>query len=180
LNKAVQYVVMGVAIVAAFAAGNFVMKLWQSSGEEAKEAAAMVAQIRPDFKLPDLQGNVRDIAEWDGQVVVLNFWATWCPPCKKEMPAFIELQEQFGLQGLQFVGVALDDAIKVENFIETMGVEYPILLGGDEALAVSAQYGNSFGALPYTVVIGRTGEIVSTYRGEVTKKQIELDIKKVL
>ena len=180
MTKVIQYAVMAAIIVAAFAAGNFVMKLWRSSGEEAKEAAAMVSQVRPGFKLPDLQGATRDIAEWDGQVVVLNFWATWCPPCKKEMPDFIELQEQYGLQGLQFVGIALDDAVKVENFLETMGVEYPILLGGDEALAVSSLYGNSFGALPYTAVIDRDGHIVSTYRGEVSKKQVESDIKAVL
>lgn len=180
MNNLLRYGVMGLALVVAFGAGNYVMKLIQSSSDEVKEAAAMVSQMRPVFNLPDLQGKVRSIAEWDGQVVVLNFWATWCPPCKKEMPAFIELQEQYGTQGLQFVGVALDDAVKVENFIETMGVEYPILVGGDDALAVSSQYGNSYGALPYTAVIARDGTITATYRGEVTKKQIESDLEKLL
>ena len=180
MTKALQYVFMGLALIAAFAAGNYVVKLYQAGTPEAKEAAAMVSQHRPSFSLPDMQGVVRHAKEWDGQVLVLNFWATWCPPCRKEMPDFIAMQELYGAQGLQFVGVALDELEKVETFIDTMGVEYPILLGGEKALDVSNRYGNTYGALPYTVLIDREGMIVSTFRGEVSRPEIEKTIKTLL
>lgn len=180
MKKGIQLVLMGLGIVASFAAGNYLMKYIKSNSQEAKQAASMVTQYRPGFVLPDLAGKLRNVDEWNGQVLIVNFWATWCPPCKREMPDFVELQEVYGSQGLQFVGIALDEADKVENFVDTLGVEYPILLGGDKALKTSSEYGNSYGALPYTAVVGRDGMIVSTYRGEVKRKDIEADIKKAL
>jgi len=180
LARIIQYVFMGSALVAAFFAGDYVMKLINDNSEEAREASSMVGQQRPLFRLPDLQGKVRSVEEWSGQVLVLNFWATWCPPCQREMPSFVQMQDEFASQGLQFVGIALDDAVKVENFLDTMGVEYPNLVGGDEALMVSNSYGNSFGALPYTVAIGRDGTILATFRGEVTREKLEPVIVKAL
>jgi len=170
----------GVALVAAFFAGNYVMKLYQETTPAAKEAKAMETQYRPGFELADLDGELRNMNEWNGQVVVVNFWATWCPPCRKEMPAFIELQENYGTQGLQFVGIALDETSKVQDFIDTIGVDYPILVGGNDAIKVSDDYGNRLGALPYTAVINREGTIVKTYRGEVSKNSVEKVITKLL
>ncbi len=171
---------MGAAIIGAFFAGNAVMKWYLDTTPAAKEAKAMISQYRPGFKLPDLEGKMRDANEWNGRVLVVNFWATWCPPCKKEMPAFLELQEKYGAQGLQFVGIALDEAGKVQDFIDTMGVDYPILVGGDKAIKVSESYGNRLGALPYTALIDREGYIVQTYRGEVSKSVLERAIKKII
>lgn len=169
----VRYGLMGVAIVVAFLAGNAVMKWFMDNTEGAKEARAVVSLHRPEFMLPDLNGQLRNVSEWDGQVLVVNFWATWCPPCQKEMPAFVELQEKYGAQGLQFVGIALDEAGKVQDFIDTIGVDYPNLLGGDKAIKASEDYGNRLGALPYTAVVNREGIIVKTYRGEVSQKSLE-------
>ena len=179
-TNTLRYGIMGAAMVLAFIAGNAIVKWYQDNTPAAKEAKAMVSKFRPAFELPDLEGQLRNIAEWDGKVVVVNFWATWCPPCRKEMPAFIELQEQFGPQGLQFVGIALDDADKVQDFIDTMGVEYPILLGGEKAIKASEDYGNRLGALPYTAVIDREGYITKTYRGEVSQTSLEKVITKSL
>jgi len=169
-----------VAIIAAFFAGSYVMKLYQDSTPGAKEAKAMESQYRPGFELPDLAGKLRNIDEWNGQVVVVNFWATWCPPCLDEMPHFIDLQKEYGVQGLQFVGIALDEASKVQEFAQKMGVAYPVLLGGADALVVSDNYGNRLGALPYTAVINREGTIVKTYRGEVSRRSVEKVIAKHL
>jgi len=143
-------------------------------------AAIQAEKLRPEFSLPDENGKIRNIKEWDGKVLVINFWATWCPPCRKEMPAFIELQEEYGKQGLQFIGVAIDDPEKVVDFMDTYGVNYPMLIGDIKAIEVSKSYGNRFGALPYTVIVSRQGEMTFVQRGELTKEAAEAQIKPLL
>lgn len=147
---------------------------------EAITSTSVIGKQRPGFILPDTSGSEHNIGEWDGKVLVINFWATWCPPCRKEMPAFIELQDEFADQGLQFIGVAIDDADKVKDFMDTYGVNYPMLLGDLAAIEIAKQYGNRFGALPYTVIVDREGKIVFTRRGELEKHEAETEIKKLL
>ena len=134
-------------------------------------AGTMVGKQRPEFRLPDTTGKIRNINEWDGKVLVVNFWATWCPPCRREIPMFIDLQDHYADQGLQFIGVAIDKPDKVLDFIDTMGINYPILVGESDATSITKQYGNRFGALPYTVVINRSGRIVYRKRGEIDREQ---------
>jgi len=180
IPKPAKYILGGLALVAAFFAGDGTMRTYLESTPGATAAKAMETTYRPGFELKDLDGRLRNANEWNGEVMVVNFWATWCPPCRKEMPAFIELQEKYGAQGLQFVGIALDDRVKVSDFIDTMGVEYPILVGQNDATSISDAYGNRLGALPYTAVVDREGVIVKTYRGEVSQGSIEKVIKKLL
>lgn len=137
--------------------------------------------MRPDFTLKGLDGKTHDIAEWNGKVVVLNFWATWCPPCRKEIPSFIDLEKKYGARGVQFVGVAVDDPKAVRPYIEKMGVNYPILIGdNDKTIRISKEYGNRLGALPYTVLINRDGHIVYARRGEWDRKDAENAIRGLL
>ena len=143
-------------------------------------AASLIGKRRPDFSLVDMEDKQRSVSEWDGKVIVVNFWATWCPPCRKEMPAFIALQEQYGKDGLQFVGIAIDEKDKVVDFSDTYGVNYPMLLGQIEAIELAKAYGNRFGALPYTVIVDRKGNIAFTVRGELEKHVAEAEIKKLL
>jgi thiol-disulfide isomerase/thioredoxin len=140
-------------------------------------AKGVVGTPRPDFRLPDLEDRVRSVSEWNGKVLVVNFWATWCPPCRKEMPAFIELQEKYADKGLQFVGIAIDEKDKVIDFSDTYGVNYPMLVGDLEAIKLGKAYGNRFGALPYTVIIDRGGNIRFTQRGELPRETAEAEIK---
>ena len=122
---------------------------------------------RPEFWLPDVEGVRHGIAEWDGKLVVMNFWATWCPPCLHEIPLFITLQERYGARGVQFLGVAIDDGDKVRAFAEEMGLNYPTLHGQLDAIEVMTAYGNKSGGLPFTVVIDRLGRIVARHPGEL-------------
>ena len=113
------------------------------------------------------------MSEWDGKVLVVNFWATWCPPCRKEIPEFIALQKEYGPRGLQFVGLALDDADRVRNFAATMKVNYPLLVGDDPVYAAASAYGNKAGVLPFTAIIDRQGRVIYTHAGELTREEAE-------
>jgi peroxiredoxin len=142
--------------------------------------ASLIGKQRPDFSLSDLHGQRRQIGEWDGKVLVLNFWATWCPPCVREMPNFAEMQAQYAERGLQFIGIAIDDKQMVQDFIDTMGVSYPILIGAADAIEISRRYGNRFGALPYSVIIDRNGKIAYIQKGELLQDVAEKAILPLL
>ena len=128
---------------------------------------------RPDFRLIDLDGVVREVREWDGRVLVVNFWATWCPPCRREIPGFIALQEQYAERGLQFVGIAIDEQAAVADLVRELGVNYPILMGQADAMELGRRFGNTLGALPYTVIVDREGIVVFAKRGELSREQAE-------
>ncbi len=132
----------------------------------------------PDFTLDSLDGKAVTLSGYHGQAVLLNFWATWCGPCKVEMPWFIELQKQYGSQGLQIVGVAMDDASKedIQKFVTEMGVNYPILLGKE---SVGQQYGG-VNVLPTTFFIDRDGKIVAREFGLQSRSVFVDHIKQAL
>ena len=135
---------------------------------------------RPEFQMADLEGKLHNINEWDGKVILLNFWATWCPPCRKEIPAFIELQEKYGPSGFQVIGVAIDQPDLVEEFSDSMGVNYPLLVGEDDAIDIGIEYGNRMNVLPYSVIINHEGMIRFIKKGEVTRDEVEELIKPLL
>lgn len=172
-NSVIRYLVMAVIVILAFFAGTETMKLLRGDAAAESAAEAMIGQNRPSFALPDLKGMVRTPEDWAGSVLVVNFWATWCAPCQKEMPSFNRLQKKYASQGLQFIGIALDEVNQVKHFAMANDIRYPILVGGDTALEVSDSYGNSFGALPYTVFITREGIIKKTFRGEISEDRAE-------
>jgi thiol-disulfide isomerase/thioredoxin len=134
-------------------------------------------KVAPDFTLQDLDGKPVKLSDYRGKAVLLNFWATFCGPCKVEMPWLVELQKQYGPQGLQIVGVALDDSGKdtIQKYAKDMGVNYTILQGQDSV-------GDAYGAvgLPATFYIDRNGKIVDSALGLVSRGEIEDNIKKAL
>lgn len=129
-------------------------------------ASPVSAENALDWTFESLAGPPRALREWADDVLVVNFWATWCPPCLREIPAFVALQQQYGEQGLQFVGVALDEAAAVQDFVADNEVNYPVLVGDQAVVRFMQQLGNDIGALPYTAVLSRHGEIRYTHQGE--------------
>lgn len=132
----------------------------------------------PDFALQTLDGQTLKLSDLRGKAVLLNFWATWCTPCKAEMPWFVDFQKQYGGQGLQIVGVAMDDAAKddIESFAKKMGVNYPVVLGKE---SLAEQYGG-VDFLPTTFYIDRNGNIQDRVFGIVDRQEAEASVKKVL
>lgn len=132
--------------------------------------------VAPAFTLTDLDGKPVSLADFRGKVVVLNFWATWCPPCKREIPDFIELQTAYGLRGVQIVGIALDEPEKVREFALENGMNYPVLLGSDD---ISMKYGGIEG-IPTTFIIDKSGKIVNKFEGFRSRQLFESEIQKLL
>ena len=132
----------------------------------------------PDFTLEDLNGNTIKLSDYKGKVVVLNFWATWCPPCRKEIPDFNELQKQYGDKGLQFIGVALDEEgmPKVKKWVAANPVDYPVVVGD---VNIRKAYGE-MNAIPVTLLIDRQGIIRTRYVGMRQKAIVESMIAPLL
>jgi len=130
--------------------------------------------------LPDLTGKPRTIGDWRGKVLVINFWATWCSPCLEEIPHFVRLQRRFGDRGLQFVGIAVEDRKKVHAFAREHEINYPVLIGQLSASKLSIAAGNRRGGLPHTLVLDRSGQVISQHFGGLSEKTLEPIIKKLL
>ena len=144
----------------------------QPSGEKLQGKAA------PDFSLSALDGKPLKLSDFHGKAVLLNFWATWCEPCKVEMPWFVDLQTKYGPQGLQVLGVAMDDASpkEISDFAKKMRVNYPIVIGKE---AVGDEYGG-IPYLPSTFYISRDGKVLDRIFGLVSRSEIEANIQKAL
>ncbi len=139
--------------------------------EDLKTASFDQTKPAPEFSLPDINGTTVKLSDFKGKVVVLNFWATWCGPCRKEIPDFIEMQTQYGKDGLQFVGIALDEqgVSVVKPFCEKLKMNYPSLIGNND---IFAAYGGR-DAIPVTYIIDRKGAIRTSYIGMRTKAALE-------
>jgi thiol-disulfide isomerase/thioredoxin len=124
-------------------------------------------------RLTDVKGVVQPMEQWRGRVLVVNFWATWCAPCREEIPGFVKLQARHGSRGLTFVGIAIDQPEKVAEFAKEFGINYPLLVGGLESMELLREAGNRAGLLPYTLVIDRAGRLVSREPGGLKETRLE-------
>ena len=166
-------------IVALVAAGMLYFGFHTARGSGTDHTSGIgYGRPAPDFTLPTLDGNNLSLSSLRGKAVLVNFWATWCGPCKIETPWLVELQKQYGSQGLQVVGVAMDDSGKdeISRFAKDMGMNYPVLLGRE---AVGDAYGG-VPALPESFFIGRDGKIVDRIIGLRDRSDIEDSVKKAL
>lgn len=136
-------------------------------------AAPQAAEFAPDFVLPDLEGTPRSSDEWHDTVRVVNFWATWCPPCIREIPLLVEIQREFAGHGVQVLGIAVDEPEAVADFAAHFDFNYPVLIGQEEAMELGHQFLDGFIGLPFTAFTDRDGRIVRVHNGEIHREQIE-------
>lgn len=130
-------------------------------------------ELRPNFTLPDLEDQSRSIDEWNGKLLLINFWASWCPPCIKEMPELDALRLKYQDQHFEILGVAIEDAADVSLFLEQSPVSYPILYGEIEADQIAMEYGNTIGSIPFSALINQDGIIIERYYGEIDIPALE-------
>jgi len=161
--------VFAVLAVAALAAGA-----WFAQTRYAPQAVTPQAiSALWSLQFADLRGQAQPLSQWRGKVLVLNFWASWCAPCREEMPDFDALRRQYQDRGVEFVGIAIDNEKNVTQFLQTMPVSYPILIGEGAALALARQLGNTSGALPYTLVIDSGGNIALSHLGLLPRERLD-------
>ncbi len=141
-----------------------------------QEVPDLVGQMRPDYRLGNRDGQWVTAADFDGQIVLMNFWATWCQPCREEMPMLAQLHQDLGDAGLEVVGIALDDVAQARQFADELGIAYPILVGSTDVMAAVQLYGNRSGVLPYSVLLDRAGRIRWTHLGELKEAVLRKEI----
>ena len=171
---------VAVAVLAAVV-GFFAAKHFAGDAVPAPDGVdALVGQARPDFRHADLDGRMREAAEFDGSLMLLNFWATWCEPCVEEMPMLSELQDTYRGRGLRVVGIALDERERAAAFAQDLGLSYPVLLGEADVVITSRRFGNSSGMLPYSVLIDPEGVVLWVRLGALERAELERIIRENL
>lgn len=133
-----------------------------------------LVETLPQFQLADRAGQLRSLADWPGQALIVNFWATWCAPCRREIPLLQQLQRDHAAEGFQVIGVAVDFRDKVLAYADEMQIDYPLLIGEQEALDAAAAFGVATVGLPFTVFSDRKGRVVTAHLGELTAAEADL------
>jgi thiol-disulfide isomerase/thioredoxin len=140
---------------------------------------AAVPSRMPEFALNDLSGRSTPISAWDGKSLMLNFWATWCAPCRQEIPLLKSLAAEWSDKDLKVIGIAVDHPDKVQEFAAQFKIDYPLLVGEQDALSVAAQFGMDSPAFPFTVFTDQKGEVVALFLGELHRPQAEFILSEV-
>ena len=182
MNKRILLILALIALLAGGSVSYYLNSTATPLNEVPSEAITKSDNTNPlDIALLDLDGRPHKMNEWSGQVVVINFWATWCPPCRREIPTIIALQDELKEKGVQFVGVAVDSTKRVKQYVKEHNINnYPTMQGESTGLDFSIALGNRRSILPYTVIVNRSGEIVARHTGEATREQLLNQINPLL
>jgi len=164
--------ILGVALLAAIA-GGWLQHRSREVPVPPGVHVANVGDLRPDVALLDLDGHERRLAGYQGKRVLLNFWASWCGPCRAEMPALSAAQRKFADQGDIVLGIAMDEPDRVRTFLGTHPVSYPILIGQLASPSTSLRFGDTEEVLPFSVLLDENGRILAIHRGALDAPQLE-------
>jgi len=180
MSKNIAMTIALVIIFVAGIAGYFVTTATQEGQEPASsvpaQAPAPVARQVPetlDFSLNDIDGNMRQLSEWQGKARLVNFWATWCAPCRREIPLLKQTQTDHAADNIQIIGIAVDFPEEVRAYAEEAQFNYPILVGQEDAMAAAEASGIDFIGMPFTMIVAPSGELLKTHIGEIVESHIE-------
>lgn len=165
-----RWLFSGVGVLALLAGAAMFLGTRATSPDSAADVAPS-ALYAAAFR--DEQGAVRSLAQFQNKLLVVNFWATWCVPCREEMPAFTRVQSRWAGRNVQFLGLAQDDPAKVARFGKQLAINYPLWTGGDEVAELSRRLGNRLGVLPHTVILDPNGRVLDRKVGPYTEAALE-------
>lgn len=143
------------------------------TAEPSTNGETAVATTTIDFSLSDIDGNMRQLSDWHGKGRLVNFWATWCAPCRREIPLLKQTQADHAADNIQVIGIAVDFLEEVQAYNEEAQFNYPILVGQEDAMAAAEASGIDFIGLPFTMIIAPSGELLNTHIGEIVESHIE-------
>ncbi len=175
MNRRQWMIIVTISLLALFA--GVLTSQWIYKTGLASDPAVKAFLTNP-WQTPD--GKAVDTQKWQGKVLVVNFWASWCPPCVEEMPTLDKLQQDFLQQNVLFVGIGIDSPSNIRDFLSKTPVSYPIVIGGLEGSNLSKQLGNSQGALPYTIIIDAKGKSTYSKLGKITEDELRSAIKSAI
>ena len=172
-----RFAVAALVVVGAAASGAMAYLAWQQRAgapvlhppTSIESQPERLAERIPEIRLADRDGTIRTLADWKGKSLIVNFWATWCAPCRREIPLLGRLQEQYGPQGFQVIGIAADYRDKVVAYADAAKIGYPLLIGEQEALDAASAFGVSVVGFPFTVFSDDQGRIIVCHVGELTQ-----------
>ena len=146
--------------------------VWRGAAQPQISEMAVASLFAARWRDPD--GREQPLAQWRERPLLINFWATWCSPCRQELPSLLRLNSRFSARGVQFVGIAVDSAPNVVEFARNLSLSYPLLVAGADVGELMRQLGNSSLALPYTVVVDAAGRVRFTHPGRVSESELEI------
>lgn len=164
----------GLAAAAGYAAHLF--RIGGFGGESSPELGRKILESR----VTGLDGAPASLTAYRGRILVVNYWATWCAPCREEIPMFVRLQQEYAAKNVQFVGISIDQVDKVREFAKEFKVDYPLVIGGIDAMDLSREAGNKAGVLPYTLVIGPSDRIVAHLLGGISEARMRATLQPLL
>lgn len=170
MNAARRNALIGIAALAAGGAGLALQHYMRARREPSVEPASLGTLLA--LSLPDPSGKLQAIAQWKGRLLLVNFWATWCEPCREEVPALVRAQEIYRVKNLQIVGISIDSADKVSEFSTKYKINYPLVLGGLESTDLVRKLGNRSGALPYSILVSPQGKLLDSHLGGMNDQSL--------
>ena len=181
MTRPLQTLLAG-AFALVFAAAGYLIYQWQGGafGDGPPPDAVKTGQMMLAASLLGLDDKPQQLAQWRGKVLVVNFWATWCEPCREEIPGFIKFQDQYGTRGVQVVGIAIDQKERVAPYAKDIGINYPVLVGGIETMDFARLVGNRLGVLPFSLVIDRNGKTAAAVVGILKPEKLETLVQTLL
>jgi thiol-disulfide isomerase/thioredoxin len=175
-----SFLVFGMGFIALMAGALFYAARAPTQRTPAEPPPAVAVQdtpapaaVHPAFRLPDTAGAPHELTEWSGRNRLLNFWATWCAPCRREIPLLEAFQTEQGETGIQVIGIAVDVPDDVAKYAVSAGFNYPVLVGQDDVMTLVESWGIDFVGLPFTMVVSADGELLDTHFGELHRDQLD-------
>lgn len=168
-----NWLILGLAVLAAAIGGYLQPRPSTKPTDTISADSSLIGQLAPDFVLADQAGKTHRLSDYRGRRVLVNFWATWCAPCLREMPSLVQAQTKFSEHDSIILGIGMDEPRRINAFLTDHPVNYPILFGDADATATLKAWGNPRALLPYSVMIGADGRIMATHAGPLSPTQMQ-------
>ncbi len=171
---------LGAIALVSLLAGTGLFKLMQPLPAQPAPASAVSSIELHSIPLTGLDGRETLLKDWDGEILVVNFWAPWCAPCRREIPTLIEIQRDYAARGVRVLGIAFDGIQQVRRFADEYDIDYPLFVTGNRSAMYNVAFDNPSGSLPYTALLDRDQRIIFQHNGELTSQQLREQLDELL